>query len=348
MYDSLKKCYNCETPLPAEATYCLKCGQKYTTGRIKLRNLIGDFVAEQFNLDSRIFNTIKAIFIPGKLTEEFFLGKHKTYSSPLRLFLITAVLFASVLAVQLFKDKDIGLNNLNDMIHENERSKVLVALDSVSWQQKANFNNKKDINRALDSVAVHLREALGNPTDSIDLDDEISLGGVKLPTISRDDFENMTAKQLSEAYGEDMGFWGKLFFTQGVKAVKQGGNMIQFLFGKMTLALFFMMPFLAIFLKIIYIRSKKFYVEHLIFSFHFHAFVFLVFTIIILLIPFFDPGILGFGFLIGLVYLFLSLKRIYQQDWFNTLLKIFIISIIYLFLLIIFVSFTATIGFLLF
>ncbi len=348
MSSDSKQCFNCNTPLPSEAVYCLTCGQKHTTGRIKLRNLVGDFMAEQFNLDSRIFNTFKAIFIPGKLTEEFFLGKHKTYSSPLRLFLITAVLFASVLAVQLFKDKDFGSSNLNEMIHENERSKVLVALDSISWQQKAHFNNKEEVNQALDSVTVHLREVLGNPTDSIDLDDEISIGSIKLPVISRDDFENMTPKRLSDTYGKDMGFWGKLFFTQGVKAVKQGGNMLQFLFGKMTLALFFMMPFLALFLKVIYIRSKKFYVEHLIFSFHFHAFVFLVFTIIVLLIPFFDPGILGFGFLIAFVYLFISLKRIYQQGWIKTLLKICIISFIYVILLTIFMSITAAVGFLLF
>jgi len=342
-----KKCYNCDTPLPETATYCLKCGQKHTTGRIKLRSLIEDFLAEQLNIDGRIFKTAQAILIPGKLTSEFFLGKHKTYSSPLRLFLVTAVVFATVLALQIFQGEEIDIGDLNEMIHENERLNVLRKLDSLSLVQKEIFNDKK-VTSALDSVSAHIWETLDNPNDSILLDEKIELAGFKLPNISRDDFENMSPKELGDSYGKDMEFWGKLFLTQGIKSIKQGNNLVQYLFGKTTLALFFMMPFLAVFLKIIYIRSKKFYVEHLIFSFHYHAFIFLLFSAVILLKPYWGKKIIGFGFLIAFVYLFISLKRIYQQGWFKTLLKIFIISIIYLFLLTIFMSFTVAIGFLLF
>ncbi len=347
MSSTPKKCYNCDTLLPEVAIYCHHCGQKHTTGRIKLRNLVGDFLGEQFNLDGRIIKTLQAIFFPGKLTEEFFLGKHKTYSSPLRLFLVMAVLFASILALQLFQDNDLGIGNLNEMIHENERSSVLGILDSISLEQKEIFGDLK-VNRALDSVSVHMLEVLGHPEDSIKLSEEIQITGFKLPNISRDDFEQMSPKELSDAYGKEMGFWGKLLITQGVKSIKQGNSMVQYLFGKTTLALFFMMPFLAIFLKIIYIRSKKFYVEHLIFSFHYHAFLFILFTIIILLKPYLGGGIIGFGFFLAFVYLFIALKRIYQQGWLKTLLKIFIISLIYLVLLTIFMSFAVAIGFLLF
>jgi len=347
MSSPFKQCYNCDTPLPEAAKYCLKCGQKYTTGRIKLRNLLGDFFADQFNLDSRIFKTMLAIFIPGKLTEEFFKGKHKTYSSPLRLFLVTAFLFGSVLAFQLFQDSDIGANNMNEMIHTNERRSVLKALDTITIEQKKIFSNKK-VNSALDSVMIQMRIELDNPTDSINLSEEIQIGTFDLPNISRDDFEQMSPKELGDSYGKDMGFWGKLLLTQGVKTIKQGDNMIQYLFGKTTLAIFFMMPFLAIFLKIIYIRRKKFYVEHLIFSFHYHTFLFLLFTGAVMLTNYLGGVVIAISFFIAFVYLLIALKRIYQQGWFKTLLKIFIIFIIYLFLLIIFMSFTAAIGFLLF
>ncbi len=347
MSSTLKICYNCDTPLPEAAKYCLNCGQKHTTGRIKLRNLLGDFFAEQFNLDSRIFKTLQAIFIPGKLTEEFFMGKHKTYSSPLRLFLVTAVLFASVLAYQLFQDNDIGSDNLNEMIHENERRSVLKTLDTITLKQKKIFSDKK-VASALDSMVVQMRDALDAPSDSIILSKEIQIAGFKLPNISRDDFEKMSPSELGDSYGKEMGFWGKLMLTQGVKSIKQGGNLLQYLFGKTTVALFFMMPFLAFFLKIIYIRGKKFYVEHLIFSFHYHTFLFLLFTGVVLLVPSVGGPLIAIGFLIAFLYLFIALKRIYQQGWFKTLLKIFIIFIIYLFLLVIFMSFTAAIGFLLF
>ena len=347
MSSTPKKCYNCQTLLPETAIYCPQCGQKHTTGRIKLRNLVEDFLADQFNLDGRIVKTMQAIFIPGKLTEEFFLGKHKTYSSPLRLFLVTAVLFASILALQLFQNDKLGFDKLNEMIHENEQSKVLEILDSVSLEQKKFFSDKK-VNRALDSVSIQMLEILDHPEDSIKLGEEIQITGFTLPDISRDDFEQMSSEELGDTYGKKMGFFRKLLITQGVKSIKQGNSMVQYLFGKTTLALFFMMPFLAIFLKIIYVRSKKFYVEHLIFSFHYHAFIFLIFTMVILLIPYLGGGIIGLGFFIAFVYLFIALKRIYQQGWFKTLLKIFIISLIYLVLLTIFMSFAVAIGFLLF
>jgi len=129
----------------------------------------------------------------------------------------------------------------------------------------------------------------------------------------------MSSEELGDTYGKKMGFFRKLLITQGVKSIKQGNSMVQY-----------------IFLKIIYVRSKKFYVEHLIFSFHYHAFIFLIFTMVILLIPYLGGGIIGLGFFIAFVYLFIALKRIYQQGWFKTLLKIFIISLIYLVLLTIF------------
>ncbi len=347
MSSNSKQCFNCNTPLPSEAVYCLSCGQKHTTGRIKLRSLMGDFLAEQFNLDSRILKTAQAIIIPGKLTEEFFLGKHKTYSSPLRLFLVTAVLFASVLALQLFQDEKIGGNNLTEMIHENERFHVLLKLDSIHLEQKGLFKNTT-VNNALDTVSAHLREILDNPSDSILLSEEIQIANFNLPNISRDDFENMSSTELRDSYGKDMQFWERLLLTQGVKSIKQGDNLAQYLFGKTTLALFFMMPFLAFFLKIVYIRRKKFYVEHLIFSFHYHAFLFLLFTLVTVSQSYLGGGVIGIGFFVAFVYLFISLKRIYQQGWFRTLLKICIVFFIYLILLVIFMSITAAIGFLLF
>ena len=109
-----------------------------------------------------------------------------------------------------------------------------------------------------------------------------------------------------------------------------------------------MMPFLAISLKIIYLGTKKYYVEHLIFSFHFHAFLFLLFSITIPIAYYFEGGLIGFSFLIAFVYLFVALKRFYKQGWFFTLLRMFITGLVYWIHLIIFMVFTAIISFLLF
>lgn len=45
---------------------------------------------------------------------------------------------------------------------------------------------------------------------------------------------------------------------------------------KLTKVMFFMIPVFALFLKLVYRRSRKYYTEHLIFSLHFHSFYFLI------------------------------------------------------------------------
>lgn len=350
MMTDVKSCYNCNAPLQAKDKYCWKCSQKYTTGRITFSAMVGEFFSEQFNLDSRIFKTLGAIFIPGQLTKHFFMGKHKTYISPLRLFLVMGVIFVSVLVYEIFKNEDFpsfGNSELLDIAHENERRKLLFIMDSLHVDEKNNFNNKK-VEAALDSISTKLWLTLKTKEDSIDVNKFVSIGPYIFPSISRDDFEKMSASELGRSYGKDMEWWAQLLFTQGIKTVKKGENLIQYFFGKSTLALFLMMPFLAGFLKLIYVRRRFYYVEHLVFSFHFHTFLFLLFSIITLAVPYSTTKLIPIGFLIAFVYLFLSMKRIYQQGWFKTLSKIFIIGFFYILLLSIFMTFTIVIGFLLF
>jgi len=102
---------------------------------------------------------------------------------------------------------------------------------------------------------------------------------------------------------------------------------------------FFIIPLFAVALQIVYWRSRRYYVEHLIYSIHFHSFllIFLVaglFSFVYLmglfdlifktkLGPFFgnDPGIL-FPIAAGMViYNLLALKRVYRQSWFITGIK---------------------------
>lgn len=96
--DVTKRCPNCDSAMPDMAVYCSNCGQKYTTGRIKLKALLAEFFEAVFNIESRAVKTLGAIFIPGKLTNEYFRGRHRTFASPLRLFLLTAILHFAAMA----------------------------------------------------------------------------------------------------------------------------------------------------------------------------------------------------------------------------------------------------------
>lgn len=81
---------------------------------------------------------------------------------------------------------------------------------------------------------------------------------------------------------------------------------------------FFMLPLFAFMLKLLYARRRRYYAEHVIFSLHVHAFIFLIFILMFLIR--FDLFTIAASLWI-LVYLWLAMKRVYRQGWFRTTVK---------------------------
>ena len=106
-----------------------------------------------------------------------------------------------------------------------------------------------------------------------------------------------------------------------------------------TLFMLLMMPLLALIQQILYITRKRFYVEHFILTLHNHAF--LVFPIFLLsvaeIIEELEITLLSSGFswistavvFWIVIYLYLSLKRIFGEGYFVTTLKFVTVSLIY-------------------
>lgn len=86
---------------------------------------------------------------------------------------------------------------------------------------------------------------------------------------------------------------------------------------KMPRAMFFLLPLFALLLKILFARSKRFYVEHFIFALHFHSFCFVV-----LLLPTLLPSIsFNIATIFILIYLFVALRKVYRESWPRTIVK---------------------------
>jgi hypothetical protein len=74
--------------------------------------------------------------------------------------------------------------------------------------------------------------------------------------------------------------------------------------------IFAMLPVFAAILYLLYLRSRRFYAEHLIFAFHFHAFVFVALTVKAL-----APDALGVVFVLWIfAYLFIAMRRVYGES----------------------------------
>lgn len=99
---------------------------------------------------------------------------------------------------------------------------------------------------------------------------------------------------------------------------------------------FLLLPLFAFFLFILFRKPGRFYLMHFIFSVHYHAFVFLLLTIMVILIDYIFPSsvfLSQWSLLIAIfivqIYLLVALKTVYGQRWIPTLLKLMLLNVMY-------------------
>jgi hypothetical protein len=107
-------------------------------------------------------------------------------------------------------------------------------------------------------------------------------------------------------------------------------------------------PLFAFILKILYIRQGRFYVEHLVYALHIHTFLYVTVIITALLVMGADRTVPALaGWIKGLmactivVQIFLSIRRVYKQGWFMTMVKFLSGGLVYCVILIFAVAATA-------
>ena len=92
--------------------------------------------------------------------------------------------------------------------------------------------------------------------------------------------------------------------------------------------IFCLLLLFAFLLKIVYINSDHFYTEHLVLAVHNHCFIYIAYIAVLLqafvdLLP--DYGVVRMVHIAILlwvpIYLFLSLRRLYGEGWFLTIIK---------------------------
>lgn len=352
-----KYCRNCYHPMAVGSRFCRHCSQKYTTGRVTFKELVTEFIETIFNLDSRFFKTAKALLSPGKLTNEYFLGKHKRYIHPLRLFLVCAVACFAALGLLVSNELNEGFSVQN---RKNQRQADYAvyrdSLEVVSQEVLKDFP-EGDAKTAVDRI---LRKLPDTREDSIYygflyINDDWTFT-TKQFQVSKKEVAIMSPHEIVEKQNFD-GFFNRLFATQVVKVNQEGGSFLKSIMGKMIWMIFLMMPALALLLKLLYWRRGQFYVEHLIFSFHYHAFAFIIFGLVFLA-EYFMPGLaenwgdedghIAIAVVLVMFYLYKSMRRVYKQKRLKTIIKFSILNFSYLFIFIVFLAFTFLIGLFLF
>lgn len=345
-------CLNCHQELPEGALFCANCGQKKTDGKISIKEFLFNFFDNVFNLDSRIFKTLSLLFIPGKLTIEYFKGKHKSYYHPIRLYLVMSLIFFAILSFMESSLVKFDIGSLTkDMIADAQKEihflEFKTILDSVN--QTIIAEEGVSIQIALDTLMGRLPEA--KERDSIDLNiffaEDINVNLNSSIKIDKLDIFTRSPDELLEHY-KIKDFYQKVSIKQSVRFMRDQGLFARQIASNLPLMLLLMMPVLALFLKLLYIRRNRFYIEHLVLNFHHHSFAFMLGSLLVLFPEEQLPTVMSFGALVVLLFLFLSMKYYYQQGYRKTFIKFMLFNFCYLFLFLIAIAITFIISFLLF
>jgi Protein of unknown function (DUF3667) len=125
-------CLNCHYPLSEFDKNCSQCGQKPTDGKTTMHDLLHEFIHTMFHLDGKFFWTLKHLFIPGKLTLEFFKGHHKRYAHPIQLFLVVGAFAFATIVSKLHKAEEQIKESAEESKKEVLRKQFLIELDTVT------------------------------------------------------------------------------------------------------------------------------------------------------------------------------------------------------------------------
>ena len=288
---------------------------------MSVRAMLMDVLEDQFILGQRLPQTLKALLLhPGFLTTEHLNGRIVRYIAPFRLYLVSSLVFfllLSLTGLQLIDRAEFGdmgrvpgaagdsaaLTRLDSLLAdptlaEGMRPALAVGRDSVLSR----------LGRA-DSIAVTRRAARANWAANADVDTPFP----RVDTILRERLVTLGAMEPQDA----------------ARTVAR-----EFL-GYVPTVMFILLPIFALILKVLYLRRRRYYAEHFVFLLHTHAFVFAIFSVLLILR---ELERLNGWLVLGLqgwtvVYIYLALKRVYGQGWLKTFVKYWVLGWMYFWIL---------------
>ncbi len=328
------RCHCCGSPMWPGERFCSDCGQKVYHGPPSFWGMLSAFYADTFSLDNRFFRTMRQLLIPGRLTTLYLAGRQQPFFQPLRLFFVSGLLMIGVYSI-------VASTAIGDSLErstENKRSeayqkvygeKLKTKVDSIRLAFPAAI-----VRKATDSLLLTMGRIKNDSTELGYMDFSQGLRGKTTPFILSDqDYILLTPEEIVTKYGIT-GRVNRYQVKQIVRLNRMNLSDVNKLLSQLIWGLLLLVPTSALFLKLFYIRHKKKYVAHFVFSLHTHSFLFLAhFLGASELALFGTPYLIIFGTLASIIYFILALKRVYQQGWWRTLIKSFLLMWIYLFLL---------------
>ncbi|HYJ41969.1 MAG TPA: DUF3667 domain-containing protein [Steroidobacteraceae bacterium] len=311
-------CANCHAALNGE--YCASCGQRHEPHVHTVAHFASEAFESVSHADSRLWRTLWYLLArPGYLTREFFAGRRVRYLPPFRLYLVISLVF--FLTVGLPEGAAITFDDEPTAGRVEKMNATAEALEKEAGPGSD----------ALRIAAARIREQAAREKATLDSADPVvgadGLSSKNAMTDFCEEFKNPDPT-ASENYAK--------LHAACAKITEDGGReLAKVVVHNIPKAMFVFLPLLALSMKPLYWRPKRYYVEHLLFLVHNHAFIFLVLTLLALfgMIPVVGEhlGLLDFAAWIYMLwYLFRGMRNYYGQGWWLTFLKYLQIGLSYI------------------
>jgi hypothetical protein len=326
-------CQNCAAPLTGP--YCAACGQHDVDYHRGFHHLLHDLLENVFHFEGKFFVTVAWLLAkPGRITLEFLAGRRASQLNPLRFYIFVSVLF--FLGISLLNHGhlvDIPRRTVDqiqrDLTKQATEDRNLTT--DFTPEEKAQLiqrimeagkaDGKFDREKVIASIREARKSAAANAPAPLP-----GQAGKYGSTKVRIDRSSELGRSLARKLGS-----GELTVSDIWDAIEH----------RVPTLLFLGVPLFALLLKILYLRSGRFYVEHLIFSLHLHTWLFLVFM---LGNGYLKLASLGPGWLNSLVgwavtlwalwYVFRSFRVVYGQGRFKTAVKLSFLGLAHIFALV--------------
>jgi Protein of unknown function (DUF3667) len=334
-------CANCEAH--TIGAYCVVCGQERDTHRRSVWGLVKDLIEDIISFDSRILRTAIALLVePGEIPKAFREGRTQRYVPSLRLYFFVSLIFFLILSMT-------GLALV--------QMQVTAAPVKVTMDKNGRYYMTNQAYDPKDTEQRFIR-----PFTEIPKDEATQLGGPVSYSTNFHFFSRIGAyhSQLTpaqrywlvhphiEAAIDNAAHANKKLDGKKAKAVESWFDRnvtINWqrvaldptaLNGPLTTwiprMLFLLLPLYAFSLFLFYWpQHQKFYfVDHLIFSLPVHSFLFVVLIVDVGLAQILSGESVAWLTVAALgIYIFVAMKRFYEQGWFRTTVKFCCISFIY-------------------
>lgn len=342
-------CANCDAALRGQ--YCANCGQRARSRMISLWELVREASDVLTSLDSRLWRTLGLLmFRPGFLTEDYLLGRRARYIPPLRLFIGCSLLFFFLLAigaryglegeVVVVGEDDPGVN-LQIGIGDDDGADT--SGDMPGAQPSVERPEGQDVGEATGPDADRADGVDHTDGDAASADD--SLTQTQTSSDDAPEADENNCDDIEFDIPEDWSWMRQWLTEERVKATCRkivadgGGSFGLALLENIPIMMFLLLPVMAFVMKLAYPLSRRYYVEHLLFLVHFHAFVYLLLTVNLLAEWAFEETVLpdwpSYALAIVTavyvpVYLYRSMRLVYKQGAAATILKYGALGLAYL------------------